>query len=209
MNYLFKNFDRILELLSEHLLLVLTSLFIALVISSILSTVLYRFHKMYTPAIVVLGFIYTIPSLALFAFLIPSIGLGFKTAVFALVLYSQMTLVRNMVTAIRGIDPSVIEAARGMGMDKWRITRHIILPLAIPVIIAGIRISTVMMIGIAAIAAYINAGGLGELIFEGLAQDHSGKIVAGTIAVALLSILADIVFRIVESMLNRAAWRKG
>lgn len=209
MEYFMKNLDRIIELLGEHLILVLVSLLISLLVSTILTILIYRISKIYTPAIVILGFIYTIPSLALFALLIPIIGLGLKTAIIVLVLYSQMTLVRNMVSAVRAVDPAIIESARGMGMGNWRIIRKIILPLALPIIIAGIRIATVMMIGITVIAAYINAGGLGELIFEGLAQDHKGKIVAGTIAVGSISILADIIFRIIESTLNRAEWRKG
>ncbi len=205
MKYLVNNLDRVVELFVEHFYLVTLSLFIAICIAIPLAMIVSKFKKVYTVVISTLGVMYTIPSLALFALMIPFLGLGFKSAVTALVAYSQMTLVRNIVVAIRGIEPSVIEAAKGMGMNNWRIARKIIFPLALPVVIAGIRIATVSMIGIATIAAYINAGGLGELIFEGIYQDHAGKIVAGTIAVALLAIFSDIIFRIIEKRLNVAS----
>lgn len=209
MDYFINHLDRIGELLKEHFILVFVSLVISLIVATIITLIVYKIRKIYTPVIVVLGLLYTIPSLALFALMIPIIGLGMKPAIIALVMYSQMTLVRNMISAVRAVDPAIIEAARGMGMSNGRIFRLIILPLALPVIIAGVRIATVMMIGITVIAAYINSGGLGELIFEGLAQDHKGKILAGTIAVAFVSILADLIFRLIERKMNRAAWRRG
>lgn len=205
MKYLFTQFDKVSELFWQHLYLVSVSLFIALCIAVPLAILVSRFSKVYPLVISGLGIMYTIPSLALFALMIPFLGLGTKSAITALVAYSQMTLVRNIVTAIRGIEPSIIEAAKGMGMNQWRIIRKIILPLAMPVVIAGIRIATVSMIGIAAIAAYINAGGLGQLIFEGIYQDHSGKIVSGTIAVAFLAIMSDLIFRLIERRLRTAS----
>ncbi|MFC4766261.1 ABC transporter permease [Effusibacillus consociatus] len=205
MKYLVSNFERVLGLFVDHLYFVAISLLISILIAVPLGIVASRIKKLYTPIIGTLGVIYTIPSLALFALLIPFLDLGFKPAVTALVAYTQMILVRNIVTAIRGIEPAVIEAAKGMGMSKWRILWKIELPLALPVVIAGIRIATVSMIGIGAIAAYINAGGLGELIFEGIYQDHPGKIVAGTIAVAILAIMTDIFFRIVARKMKPAS----
>lgn len=205
MKYLFNNLDRVAELFVEHFYLVALSLFIAVCIAIPLAMIVSRFKRVYTLVISTLGVMYTIPSLALFALMIPFLGLGFKSAVTALVAYSQMTLVRNIVVAIRGIEPSVIDAAKGMGMGNWRIARKIVFPLALPVVIAGIRIATVSMIGIATIAAYINAGGLGELIFEGIYQDHAGKILAGTIAVSLLAIVSDMIFRMIEKRLNVAS----
>ncbi|QBP40220.1 ABC transporter permease [Paenisporosarcina antarctica] len=202
MSYLISNFDKVFKLFIEHLYLVSLSLSVALIIATVLGITISRYKRLYTPVIGVLGVIYTIPSIALFALMIPLIGLGFKSAFIALVAYSQMILVRNIVAAIRGIEPSIIEAAKGMGMGKWRILFKIEIPLALPVVIAGIRIATVSIIGIATIAAYINAGGLGELIFEGIYQDHSQKIIAGTIAVAFLAVSADIGFRLLEKKLN-------
>lgn len=204
MGYLFSNYERVIGLFFDHLYLVAISLFIALLIALPLGIIASRYKRLYTPIIGTLGIMYTIPSIALFALLIPFLGLGFKSALTALVAYSQMILVRNIVAGIRGIEPSVIEAAKGMGMGKWRILWKIEIPLALPVVIAGIRIATVSVIGIAAIAAYINAGGLGELIFEGIYQDHSQKIIAGTIGVATLAIGVDVLFRFIERNLNRA-----
>lgn len=204
MGYLFSNYDRVIGLFFDHLYLVAISLFIALLIALPLGIIASRFKRLYSPIIGTLGIMYTIPSIALFALLIPFLGLGFKSAITALVAYSQMILVRNIVAGIRGIEPSVIEAAKGMGMGKWRILWKIEMPLALPVVIAGIRIATVSVIGIAAIAAYINAGGLGELIFEGIYQDHSQKIIAGTIGVATLAIGVDVLFRFIERKLNMA-----
>jgi osmoprotectant transport system permease protein len=198
MNYLFEHLDKVTGLLIEHIYLVYLSLVISILVAAMIATVISRFKSVQSPVMGVLGIIYTIPSIALFALLIPFLGLGVKPATIALIAYSQMALVRNMVVAIKGIEPSIVEAARGMGMGKWRMIYKIIVPLALPVVVAGIRIAAVSMIGIATIAAFINAGGLGKLIFEGIYQDHSGKIIAGTVAVLVLVIATDLVFRFIE-----------
>ncbi|MFC3885635.1 ABC transporter permease [Bacillus songklensis] len=205
MEYLLANYDRVFELFQEHLYLIFISLLISLAIAIPVGVIIPRFKVLHTPVMGILGMMYTIPSLALFALMVPFLGLGFKAAVTALVAYSQMILVRNIVTAVQGIDPAVIEAAKGMGMGKWRIFWKIELPLALPVVIAGIRIAIVSMIGIGAIAAYINAGGLGELIFEGIYQDHPQKVIAGTIAVILLTLISDLLLRFVEKKVSIAA----
>lgn len=198
MDYLFSNLGKVFNLFLEHLYLVGTSMFLSLLIALPLGIYISRRNKLAIPVLGTLGILYTIPSLALFALIVPFLGLGFKPAVLALVMYSQMILVRNTITAIRGIDPSIIEAAKGIGMGKWRILWKIELPLALPVIIAGVRIALISMIAIGSVAAYINAGGLGVLIFEGISQDNSGKITAGTIVVALLAIVADFTLRRIE-----------
>jgi osmoprotectant transport system permease protein len=198
MEYLFSHLSRVFELFVQHLYLVGTSLLLSALIAIPLGIFISRHVKLAIPVLGTLGVLYTIPSLALFALIIPILGLGFKPAVAALVMYSQMILVRNTVAAIRGIEPTIIEAAKGMGMGKWRVLWKIELPLALPVIIAGVRIALISMIAIASVAAYINAGGLGVLIFEGIAQDHSGKITAGTIVVACFAIVADFTLRKIE-----------
>ncbi|AJY73402.1 ABC transporter permease [Paenibacillus beijingensis] len=198
MNYLVKNLDKVMGLFVDHVVLVVISLFLSVCIAVPIAAVISKFAKSQAPVIGTFGIIYTVPSLALFSFLIPVFGLGLKPAVIALILYSQMILVRNMVAGIKGIDPSIFEAAKGMGMDKWRIFRKITVPLALPVIIAGIRIAAISMIGTATIAAFINAGGLGKLIFEGIYQDNSGKIIAGTIAVIILAVTTEVSLRLLE-----------
>ncbi|OBZ16975.1 MULTISPECIES: ABC transporter permease [Bacillales] len=202
MEYLFEHLDKVTELLIEHIYLVSLSLIISIFVAALIAAVISRYAKAQSPVLGALGIIYTIPSIALFALLIPFLGLGVKPAAIALIAYSQMALVRNMVVAVKGIEPSIVEAARGMGMGKWRMIYKIFVPLALPVVVAGIRIAAVSMIGIATIAAFINAGGLGKLIFEGIYQDHSGKIIAGTVAVLVLVVATDLAFRFIEKRVS-------
>ncbi|XID93469.1 ABC transporter permease [Paenibacillaceae bacterium WGS1546] len=202
MNYLFDNPDKVLPFFWEHLSLTFGSLLIALCIALPLGLLIAKYKKLQAPVTSVLGVIYTIPSMALYAALIPYTGLGVTTATIGLVAYAQMILVRNVVAAIRGIDPMMIEAAKGMGMSKSQIVFKIEIPLSVPVVIAGIRVATVSIISIGTIAAWIGAGGLGRLIFQGLNQDHTGKIIAGTVTIAVLAIGADLLFRVLEKILS-------
>jgi osmoprotectant transport system permease protein len=145
-----------------------------------------------------LGVIYTIPSLSLFVLLIPLFGLGAVPAVIALVAYAQLVLVRNVVVGLTGIDPAVVEAARGMGMSGWQRFAQVELPLTLPLLLAGARVATLSIIGIGTIAAFINAGGLGQLLFEGVATGNRDKIVAGALAVSALAIGANALLRLLE-----------
>ena len=149
-----------------------------------------RRPALYVAAMTVTGVLYTIPALALFALLIPFMGLGKAPAITALVLYSLLILVRNIAIGIREVPAELIEAADGMGYGRGRRLR-IELPLALPVIVAGIRITVVTQIAVATVAAYINAGGLGDIIFQGITQDFGEKIVAGAVLTSLLAIAAD------------------
>jgi osmoprotectant transport system permease protein len=202
MKYLFDNLDLVMQHFWEHLQLTFSALGIALCIAIPLGFITAKYRKLQMPITGVLGVIYTIPSMALYAALIPYTGLGVTTAMIGLVAYAQMILVRNVAAAINGIDPMMIEAAKGMGMSKWQIIFKIELPLAIPVVIAGIRIATVSIISIGTIAAWIGAGGLGRLIFQGLNHDHTGKIIAGTVSIAVLAISADLLFRLIERIIS-------
>lgn len=186
--YLLNYYDRIFILLFEHLVLTLISLGIALLIALPVGVLLSRMKWLSVPILAILGILYSIPSLAMFAFLIPIIGLGVKPAIIALIAYSQLILVRNVMTGFQMIDPSIIEAGKGMGLSHSRLFWKIELPLALPVILGGIRIATISIIGIATIASWINAGGLGDILFEGLYQNHTPKVIWGTIAVSLLAI---------------------
>ncbi|QJD87701.1 ABC transporter permease [Cohnella herbarum] len=202
MSYLFDNPDKVMPFFWEHLSLTFTSLLIALCIALPLGFLAAKIKKVQAPVTSVLGIIYTIPSMALYAALIPYTGLGVTTATIGLVAYAQMILVRNVIAALQGIDPMMIEAAKGMGMSKRQIILKIEIPLAIPVVIAGIRVATVSIISIGTVAAWIGAGGLGRLIFQGLNHDHTGKIIAGTITIAILAIGADLLFRVIERFLS-------
>jgi len=138
----------------------------------------------------------TIPSIALFGLMLPILsvvghGLGKVPAVTALVLYSQLPIIRNTYTAIKNVPPAVVNAGRGMGMSRWHLLAEVEIPLAVPVIVAGLRNAAVMNIGIAAIAAYIGAGGLGVLIQQGIDRGHGDMILSGAILVSLLAIVVD------------------
>lgn len=137
------------------------------------------------------GVLQTIPSIALLGFLIPAMGIGAGPAIFALFLYALLPIVRNTVTGIRGVDASVVEAARGLGLTDGQILRRVELPLALPVLLAGIRTAAVINVGVATLAAYVAAGGLGEFIFAGIALNNPAMILAGAIPAALLALVFD------------------
>ncbi len=162
-----------------------------------------RNEKLANTVLGIANTLYCIPSLALFSFLvtIPAFGLGRKSALLALVLYAMMPLVRNVYQGIKIVDKSVIEAARGMGMNSWRILREIQLPLAAPVIFAGFRITVVMTTGVAAIAAYIGEKNLGRLITVGLNGYNVEMIVTGALLISLIAIFLDTVLGIFEKMM--------
>ena len=148
--------------------------------------------------------IQTIPSLALFGFLIPVPligGIGMRTAIVALILYSLLPIVRNTLTGIRGVDPIVVDAGVAMGLTPRQLLREVELPLAMPTIVAGVRIATVVAIGVATIAAAIGGGGLGTLIFRGVSMVDSRLILAGALPAAALALLADVVLSFVERKL--------
>lgn len=189
--YLVKYYDHMLWLLFQHMMLTVLALGIAMLFALPVGLLLSRVKWISVPVLSVLGIIYAIPSLALFALLIPLVGLGLKSAVIALVAYSQLILVRNVMVGFQSIDPAIIEAGKGMGLSSGQLFWKIELPLALPIILGGIRIAAISIIGIATIAAWINAGGLGVILFEGLYQNSVTKIVWGTILVSILAISAN------------------
>lgn len=190
-DFLLKYYDRMFTLLWQHLILTVATLAIALAIAIPVGLLLSRYKWASVPVLSVLGILYSIPSLAMFAFLIPLIGLGAKTAIFALVAYSQLILVRNVMVGFQSVDPAIVEAGKGMGLSSLELFWKIQMPLALPIILGGLRIATISTIGIATIAAWINAGGLGVILFEGLYQNHMPKMMWGTIFVSLLAITAN------------------
>lgn len=200
LDYLFDHRDEVWQLTVEHFQLAATALLIALPIAMIAGMIAVRFRLLSLPVVTIAGFLYTIPSLALLAFLIPSQGIGRRPALIMLVIYAQMFLVRNIVAGMRGVNASVLEAARGLGMNAMQVLIRVWLPLALPVIIAGIRSAFVALIGLAAIAGWISAGGLGGLMFSGLGSNNSSKVLAGVVAVTILAIVCDVVLRMIESL---------
>ncbi|HEY8563883.1 MAG TPA: ABC transporter permease [Beijerinckiaceae bacterium] len=208
MNWTLNNYDRLFAALVEHVWLVGLSLAISLAIALPLGIVSARRPRLYAVTVAVTGVLYTVPALALFALLIPFMGLGTAPAVTALVLYSLLILVRNVATGLRQIQPEILEAADGMGYGAGRRLLAIELPLAMPVIVAGIRVTTVTLISVATVAAYISAGGLGDIIFQGITQDFGEKIVAGALVTSALAVLADEGLKWLERRL-RAATAEG
>lgn len=198
MKYLITHLDRVISLLMEHMILTFLSMVIAIIFAIPVGIIASKNMKIKSITMGILGIIYTIPGLALLSFLVPWFGVGFKSVLIALIAYSQMILVRNIITAITTIKPEIIEAGLGMGMSRWQVVMKVEFPLALPVIIAGIRIATISIVSLASIAAFINGGGLGELVLEGIRTDNSGKIIAGTIAIGFFIFLIDMVFKLID-----------
>ena len=198
MTYFLRHPGIVATLLGEHLVLTFASLAIALVIAFPLGVLAARRPRAGAITLAILNAIYTIPSLALLAILVAIFGLGMPTAVVALVAYAQMILVRNVAEGLRGVSPAALDAADGLGFTPFARLVQVEIPLALPAIVGGIRIATVSLIGIATLAAWIDAGGLGTLVFEGLHQDDPDKIVAGSLAAVVLALAADAVLRVAE-----------
>jgi osmoprotectant transport system permease protein len=175
----------------EHIDLCVCSLFLAFLIAFPLSLFIARRPILSEMLITVLSVFYTVPSLALLAILVTLFGLGMHSAVIALVIYAQFILIRHFITGLRSIDPDVLEIAHGMGLTRWQILCAIEFPLALPIWLNGFRVATLSTIGIATTAAWINAGGLGGLIFEGIAQNNPQKILLGAFLISLLSLLFE------------------
>jgi osmoprotectant transport system permease protein len=191
MRYLLEHPDRVLQLTIEHVQLVAISTLLAMLIGIPVGILVTRLRWLERPVINTSGVLYTVPSLALFAMLIPFTGLGRSTAVVALVVYSLLAIVRNTVAGIDAVSPATLDAARGMGMTGNQRLLLVELPLALPIILAGVRLATVSTIGIATIAAAIGAGGLGRLIFDGIRTFNADRIIAGALMASVLALVAD------------------
>ncbi len=191
--YLDRRGDMVWELMLEHLWLVVVSIFIAVIVSVIIGIFISYYTSLSPTVLAVCQVLMTIPSMAMLGFMVPLFGIGFTTGVMALILYSLLPIVRNTYTGIREISPAVVESAVAMGMTEWRVLTKIKIPLARPVIMAGIRTATVMIVGIAAIAAYVGAGGLGELIFQGISRSNEPMIIVGALGVSVIALAFDFI----------------
>lgn len=205
LEYFIQNRGQILQLTSEHLWLVGISMLLAVAIGLPLGILLTRRRGWSKPVIGGANVVQTIPSLALFGFLLPVPWLGERAdrlAIVALTLYALLPVIRNTYTGILGVDPGVREAARGMGMTDRQVLFQVELPLAMSVILAGVRVATVLTVGIATIAAAIGAGGLGEFIFRGVAMVDNRVILAGAIPAAVLALGMDVLLGVLERKLS-------
>ncbi|MFV0558593.1 MAG: ABC transporter permease [Enterococcus sp.] len=189
--YFFNNWSEILTLTVEHLELVLASFLVTNLIALPLGLILSQFSKIRAIVLLLLSGIYTIPSLAFFVILLPFLGLGFQTAVVVLSAYSLCLITRNILTGIAEVDSSIIEAAKGCGFTDFQVLLKYQFVYALPSIIAGERIAVIAMIGIATIASWINAGGLGTMLFEGLNQNNYPEVLVGSLIVSLMAFGAN------------------
>ena len=199
-NFMQQQSGKILDQLLQHIGLTFISLLIAVVIGVPLGIFIARKKKFAAPVLGFTGILQTIPSIALLGFMIPLLGIGPVPAIVALFLYALLPIVRNTYTGITGVDNAVVDAARGMGMNYKQILLKIELPLSMPVILAGIRTATVINVGVATLASYIGAGGLGEFIFGGIALNNTNMILAGAIPAALLAIFFDFILSKIQKM---------
>ncbi len=191
------------SLLLQHLSIVGISMLISLIIALPLGLFVARYRHFYLPVLTVTGLLYTIPGLALLAFLVPVTGLSPATIIIPLVLYTQLVLIRNTAAAVNGINPLLPDVGRAMGMNGQQMLLRVTLPLALPVIIAGVRVATVTTIGIASLASLVGQGGLGDLIFTGIQNQNYDQVVAGAIVIALLAIFFDLALLGIQIALNR------
>ena len=204
-HFMVQNHSEVLELTLEHLWLVGISTLLAVLVGIPLGILITRWPALNKPVLGGANIIQTIPSLALFGFLLPAPWIGARAdrlAILALALYALLPLIRNTYAGIKGVDRAVVEAGRGMGMTDRQLLFQVELPLALGVIIAGVRVATVISVGLATIAAAIGAGGLGEYIFRGLAMVNNQVILAGAIPAAVMALLADVSLGWLEKRLS-------
>ena len=216
MNYIFQpyNYDltdpeSIPNLFLKHLSLVGFTMLISIIIAIPIGILVARYHRFYLPVVSISGLLYTIPSIAAFALLIPIFGVNpipifglSLTAIIPLIVYNQLVLIRNTAAAVNGIDPLFIEVGRAMGMKPLQILFRVTLPLALPVIVAGIRIATVTTVGIAALTSLVGQSQLGDLIFQNIASGDFNAVAGGAILIALLAVLADLLLLALQIALN-------
>ena len=203
--FMMQNRTEVLELTLEHLWLVGVSTLLAVMIGIPLGILVSRYTFLDRPILGSANIIQTVPSLALFGFLLPAPWIGERAdrlAILALTLYALLPLIRNTYTGIRGVDRAIVEAGRGMGMTDNQLLWQVQLPLSLGVIIAGVRVAVVISVGLATIAAAIGAGGLGEYIFRGLAMVSNSVILAGAIPAASMALLADVFLGWLENRLT-------
>ncbi|MEO1254204.1 MAG: ABC transporter permease/substrate-binding protein, partial [Bacteroidota bacterium] len=191
LEYIISHWTELMDQTFQHLKLTLISIGIATVLGVSIGILITRIERIASVTLGFVGLIQTIPSLALLGFLLPLVGIGKVPAIIALFLYALLPIVRNTYTGIKGIDPDVKEATIAMGMTSWQLLKYVELPLAFPVILAGIRTSAVINVGIATLCALIAAGGLGEFIFRGISLNNTQMILTGAIPASLLALLID------------------
>lgn len=207
LDYISRNHQEILGFTMEHIQLVGISIVVAILIGVPLGIYLTTNEHLADLVLQITSIIMTIPSIALFGIMIPILsiigqGIGFLPAFIALVLYSQLPIIRNTYTGINNVEPNIRDAAKGIGMSTFQRLIRVEIPMALPLIMAGVRTATVLNIGIGAIAAFIGAGGLGVLINQGIGRTNSTMIIVGAVMVSILALLADLLLKFIQSKLT-------
>jgi osmoprotectant transport system permease protein len=207
LRYMLDNLDLIGQRTMEHVSIVFVAVGIAVVTAVPIGVMITQSKAAADTVLYAASMMITVPSIALFGLMIPLLspfghGIGYVPAVIAVILYSQLPIIRNTYTAIADVDPALREAAKGMGMSTMQRLRQVEIPLATPVIMAGVRTAVVMNIGVTAIAAYIGAGGLGTFIARGISQSDTRQLVTGAVTVSLLAIAIDLLLALVQRLLT-------
>jgi osmoprotectant transport system permease protein len=203
-----ERWDVLLVAFQEHMILVFISMAIAILLAVPLGILLTNFRRYSEPVIGVAAVAQTIPSLALLGFMLPLVGIGKPNAIIALSVYALLPILRNTYTGILEVDQSAVQAGRGMGMSRWQILLKIELPLSLPVVMAGIRTSTVITIGVATLATFVGAGGLGDLIMRGISMLNTHLMLVGAIPAAILAIVTDFLLKRIEIFVTPKGLRK-
>ena len=210
LDWLFNNPDIVWEATLEHMRICLVAIVIALPLAAGLGIASVVWGPIRQPVLWLVGTLYTIPSLAMLAFLVPSQGLGVRPTVILLVLYAQVFLVRNIITGLTGVNAQTLEAAYGVGMNTWQTLAQVWIPMAMPVMLAGVRIALTTVIGLAVLGGWANAGGLGEILFMGISSNNPERVMAGVVSIVALALVVDGLMRALEALTpmaraNRAA----
>ena len=207
-NYFSGNALEILKRAVEHTQLTLIAVGIAVLIGVPLGIIISYISRLKKPVLGIANVTQAIPSIALLGFLVPFLGIGEKPAIFMVVVYSLLPIIKNTATGLAGINAQTLEAARGIGMTRFQVLTRVKLPLALPVIMAGIRISAVTSVGLVTLAAFIGASGLGYLIYSGIRTINTYQILAGAGPACLLALLVDLAASLVEKAVTPACFRK-
>lgn len=189
--YFVRRWDYILEMTMQHLSIVLTALTISIILGLTIGFIITLNKTLSNIVLSLASLMMTIPSLALFSVMVPFLGIGSTPAIVGLVGYTQLPIIRNVYAGLMNIDPAVVDSAKGMGLSDSKIMFKIKFPLAMPVVFAGIRTAVVLGMGIAAVSAYIGAGGLGVMIFQGINRANINMVMAGAIVISILTVIID------------------
>jgi osmoprotectant transport system permease protein len=214
LNYILVNWPLIVTRTGEHVSIVAVAVGLAILTGVPIGIAISQNKRVADTVLYVAAIVMTIPSIALFGIMLPVLslvghGIGYVPAVIAVLLYSQLPIIRNTYTAITNVDPALREAARGMGLTRLQRLREVELPLAVPVIMSGVRVAVVMNIGVTAIAAYVGAGGLGAFISRGISQTDPRQLITGALAVSVLAVVADYTLLALQRVVSSPGLRDG